>query len=46
MKSKLLFMALFIGVIAFGQSATDQGAWFKVGMKADLSKELTLTVSG
>lgn len=46
MKSKLLFMALFIGIMAFGQSATDQGVWFKMGMKADLSKELSLTVSG
>jgi hypothetical protein len=46
MKSKLLYMALLMGSMAFGQSATDAALWFKAGTKFDLSKELSMTVSG
>ena len=46
MKSKLLYMALLMGSMAFGQSETESAAWFKAGTKFDLSKELSMTVSG
>ncbi len=46
MKSKLLFMALLVGGMAFGQSATESAAWFKLGTKLDFNKELSLSLSG
>lgn len=46
MKSKFLILALFMGVMAFGQSVTESAAWFKAGTKIDLSKELSLSLSG
>jgi len=39
-------MALLMGSMAFGQSVTESAAWFKAGTKFDLSKELSMTVSG
>ena len=39
-------MALLMGGMAFGQSATESGAWFKAGTKIDLNKELSLSLSG
>jgi hypothetical protein len=46
MKNKFLYMALLMGGTAFGQSATESGAWFKAGTKIDLNKELSLSLSG
>ena len=46
MKSKFLYMALLMGGMAFGQSGTESGAWFKAGTKFDLNKELSLALSG
>lgn len=46
MKSKFLYMALLMGGMAFGQSATESGAWFKAGTKFDLNKERSLALSG
>jgi hypothetical protein len=46
MKSNFLILALFMGVMAFGQSVTESAAWFKAGTKIDLSKELSLSLSG
>lgn len=46
MKSKFLILALYMGVMAFGQSVTESAAWFKVGTKIDLSKEQSLSLSG
>ena len=39
-------MALLMGGMAFGQSATESGAWFKAGTKFDLNKERSLALSG
>ena len=46
MKSKFLCLALLVCSTAFGQSATDPAAWFKAGIKFDLNKELSLSLSG
>ena len=46
MKSRFLCIALLMSTMAFSQSVTESAAWFKAGTKFDLSKELSMTVSG
>ena len=46
MKSRFLCIALLMCTMTFGQSVTESAAWFKAGTKFDLSKELSMTVSG
>ena len=46
MKSKLLIATLFVGQLAFGQSATMTNAWAKLSYKTDLNDAVSMTVGG
>jgi hypothetical protein len=46
MKSRILIVLLLFSGLLVAQSTTESAAWFKLGTKVDLSKELSLTVSG